>query len=54
MTFNGTLTEQEVLNAIENSILLRTMKNIVEDEVYTDEQKYVILEGILSTWGIEK
>lgn len=50
MKVQGQLTEEEVLQMIADKLLLRTMKGIVEDEVYTDEQKYLIIEGMLSQW----
>lgn len=54
MELQGKLTEEEVFKSIENNMLLRTMKSVTEDTVYTNEQKYLILEGILSAWGNEK
>ena len=54
MELQGKLTEEEVFKAIENNLILRTMKSVVEDEAYEDTTKYLILEGILSTWGNEK
>lgn len=50
MEFKGSLTDAEVLKAIENNVMLRTMRTIVEDEDYDEKAKYVILEGMLSTW----
>lgn len=49
---NVEITEDDI-KAIENSLLLRMMKEISEDPVYEDSTKYLIIEGILSTWGNE-
>lgn len=54
MEIKGQLNDEEVFKAIENSFLLRTMKAITEDASYEPNEKYVILEGILQTWGNEQ
>lgn len=54
MGIQGTLSEEEVFKAIESNLLLRTMKAVTEDVAYDNNEKYVILEGILSVWGNDK
>ncbi len=54
MELQGKLNDEEVFNYIEANRLLRTMKEVVVDPIYKTHEKYLIIEGILSTWGNEK
>ena len=53
MKINGEVSEDEVVESIGDKWLLNTMKGITEDEVYSMEEKYLIIEGMLSQWGKE-
>lgn len=53
MDLQGKLTSEDIFKTIEDRRILRMLKEISEDEVYEDNVKYLIMEGILSTWGNE-
>lgn len=53
MKINGEINEDEIVEFISDKWLLNTMKEVTEDATYSQEEKYIILEGYLKHWGKE-
>lgn len=53
MKINGEINEDEIVEFISDKWLLNTMKEVTEDATYSQEEKYIILEGLLKHWGKE-
>jgi len=54
MTIQGTLTEEETIQALSNSILIDTLKKIAGNDGYERDMKFDIMCGLLFNWEQKK